>query len=94
MKHPMLKTTEAFLKALNDAETDECINLNLGYHDQKIAETFRTMITEAHLIPLLSSILLKDRNGNCQRCEEALTDEEYNHGEEVCFPCLKHEDNA
>lgn len=88
----MLKTTKAFLKALNDCEKDECINLNLGYHDQKIAETFRAMIAEAHFIPLLSSILIENVHGECQRCGDQLSYQEYKHGEEVCFPCLKHED--
>lgn len=91
-EHPMIKTTKAFLTAIEAVETDECINLNLGYHDQKITETFNALVKEAHLMPILSAILLQDRNGNCQRCGDELSDHEYKHGEEVCFPCLKHED--
>lgn len=60
-EHPMIKTTRAFLKAIEAVETDKCINLNLGYHDKKISETFNALITEAHYMPLLSAVIINNK---------------------------------
>ena len=45
-KHPLIKATEDFLKALKDCDKDEYINLNLGYHDEKMLSTWKTLNKE------------------------------------------------
>lgn len=54
-EHPLIRASEAFTKALMDAESDPLVNLNLGYHDIQIGLAWARLLTKTMAIPLLAS---------------------------------------
>ena len=53
-EHPLIKATKDFLKAIECAENDVCIGLNVGYHDNAILTAWKALKKETNEIPLLA----------------------------------------
>lgn len=51
--HPLIVACRVLMSALTCAETDECVNLNLGIHDEHISFAWRELMKESAKIPLL-----------------------------------------
>ena len=54
MEHPIIRTARAFLVAIESAENDPCVCLNLGIHDTAILGAWGALKREAKKIPLLA----------------------------------------
>lgn len=57
MRHSkIVMKTEKFLKAMKEAEKDECFCMNVGIHESKILHAWKGVLKEVNKIALLKGV--------------------------------------